>query len=191
MEINEQRIIRRVLEGDTQAFAPLVHQYQNVVFSICLKLIKDRNDAEEVAQQSFVKAYTALSSFKTNASFSTWLYRIAYNASLDWLKAKKRRFDHTWIEPGSEPHTDLSADGALLDEEQRSMLAKAIDKLDERSQLVILLYYYEDKSVKEIAKVLDLSESNVKVVLLRARRQLHKDISKKNKREDYGTTRYV
>lgn len=168
MQDSDQIIIRQIRAGNTQAFASLIDRYQDMVFSICMKLLKDRVEAEEVAHQVFIRAYTKLGTYSAKASFSTWLYRIAYNRSLDVLKTSQRS-----------KTVDLSQfNGAFMEEDQlevkerHAALGQAIDRLDDGQQLLVLLYYYEEKSVKEIADIVQLSESNVKVKLHRARQQL-------------------
>lgn len=170
--IKDELIISRVLQGEKQAFAMLLAKYQDMVFSICLKMVKDRDMAEELAQVSFVKAYTSLASYSSKAKFSTWLYRICYNSCLDHLKrVQGKRFqDIQEVELTSEQTLDPSK--VLENKEDKERVRNAIQELDPATQVLVLLFYFEEQSVKEISEILQLSVSNVKVKLYRARKQL-------------------
>ena len=185
MKLTEDVIIERILDGDSKAFSFLVNKHKDLVFTICLKLCKDRSDAEELAQISFIKAFESLSSFNAKASFSSWIYRIAYNTSLDYLK-KKQRYQFTREEENHKIQSDEQTDERLINAEEKQILAAAIDKLDERQQMVILLYYYEEKKIQEISVIMTLSEANIKVILYRARKQLLNSLKGQLKREGYA-----
>lgn len=176
--------IEKVLNGQTGYFSNIVEKYQDIVFSIALKVLKNREDAEEMAQESFIKAYKSLHTFKGTAKFSTWLYRIVYNTCISEVRKKKQYFvstDDVQIEDETE---ELQLDG--IPEENRAKCVKAaLEKLPEDEYTLILLYYFEDQSVEEISKVTRLSESNVKVKLFRARKRLYTIINDLMKEEIY------
>ncbi|MEX0290363.1 MAG: RNA polymerase sigma factor, partial [Flavobacteriaceae bacterium] len=98
----DQHYIDRALSGDTRAFEVLIENYKHMVFTLALKMVKNREDAEEVAQDAFIKAYSALSTFKGDSKFSTWLYKIVYYRSLDYLKKNKRQLQTTAIDVSEE-----------------------------------------------------------------------------------------
>ena len=170
----DQLIIDQILGGDKQLFSVLVDRYKNLVFTLCLRLLKNREEAEEVAQDSFVKIYRSLNKFKGEAKFSTWVYRVTYNNSLDFLKAKKRKFQELSVDAYEDFEIeDLNNTIDVLEEKERkSAILNCINMLNEDDAFLLTLHYYEDQSVKEIAGIMNLSVANVKVKLYRGRKQL-------------------
>ena len=166
--------IRKVLSGDTHAFAYLVDRHKAMVFSLALKLLKNREDAEEVAQDTFVKAYQSLGNFKGGAKFSTWLYRIVYNTSISRLRKSVPEtidLDKVSFNNGFE---DVSGDAyqALKEEDRKKYLDIVLSKLDPEENFLITLYYYEEKSLDEIAEISELSKNHVKVKIFRTRQKM-------------------
>ncbi len=168
--MDEQQIIRSVQEGNHQAFSILVDKYRDVVFSIALKVLRNREDAEEIAQETFIKAFQSIGTFKGKSKFSTWLYSITYNNCMSELRKKKMPFTSLEDLPRNEA-PDVSI-GDSSEEIRVECLQKALKALPAHDYTLILLYYYEDQSVEEISTVTGLSESNVKVKLFRARKRL-------------------
>lgn len=166
--------IKKILDGDIQSFGVLVDRYKPMVFTLALRIMKNREDAEEIAQDTFLKAYKALVSFQGNSKFSTWIYKIAYNTSLDCLKKKKQRADTDSIDVTT--LYDLKSMGGILEEMDRNdrklIIRKAIDQLSSEDSAIIMLYYFEELSVKEIAPIVGLSPQVLKVRLFRSRKQL-------------------
>ncbi len=176
--------IERVLKGDTQYFSHLVDKYKDIVYSIAFKVLRNREDAEEMAQESFIKAYKSLHTFKGDAKFSTWLYRITYNNCISEVRKKKLKFVSTDDVQISDEPDEMNFDG--IPEENRAKYVKAaLDKLPEDEYTLILLFYFEDKSVEEIGEITKLSESNVKVKLFRARKKLYSILNEMLKGELY------
>ncbi|HKJ79161.1 MAG TPA: sigma-70 family RNA polymerase sigma factor [Prolixibacteraceae bacterium] len=168
--------IEKVLAGQTNYFSYLVDRYQNIVFSIALKVLKNREDAEEMAQESFIKVYKSLNSFRGKAKFSTWLYRITYNTCISATRKKKYHFtstDDIQIEDDSQ---DINLDG-IPEENRARYIQAALEKLSEDEYTLVLLFYFEDQTIEEVSKVTGLSESNTKVKLYRARKKLYKILS--------------
>ncbi len=167
-----------VLQGQQQAFATLVARYQGYVFTIVMRHVNNRELAEELAQDVFLKAYKALASFKGNSKFSTWLYTITHHTCLSHLRKKE---DET-VFPGDDKmqvwadgpwHTHA---GTLLEQKtQQQLLNEAVKQLPESDGELISLFYTAEQSVEEISTITGLTTSNVKVKLLRARQKL-KDI---------------
>ena len=170
----DQYLVERTLEGDTTAYGELVDRYQNFVFTIAVRILKVREEAEEVAQDSFIKAFDSLNSFRGDSKFSTWLYRIVYHKSLDRLKMNKRHRTYEIIEEITEDSLDHIENGLefMLSEERSATIKRSIDRLPEDEAAIISLYYFEEQSVKEIAKVTDLTEDNIKIKLYRSRKKL-------------------
>lgn len=173
------RHIEQVIAGDTAAYAVLVNRHKDLVFSIVLKIVQNREDAEEVAQDAFVKAFQKLSSFRKDSKFSTWLYRIAFNEAVS--KTRLRRLQEVEIidditESAAEEEIEDSVLG--LDEaEQKQALDVALRKLSSEDRLLIDLFYREGLPVGEIGGITGLSESNVKVRLHRLRKKIYVELN--------------
>ncbi len=170
----DQYLIDKVLNGDTNAFGELVDRYQNFAFTIAIRIVKVSEEAEEVAQDSFIKAYDSLSSFRGDSKFSTWLYRIVYHKSLDRLKMNKRHRTYELNEEITDDTLDHIENGLefMLNEERSDIIKRCIDQLSPEEAAIISLYYFEEQSVKEIVKVTDLTEDNIKIKLYRSRKKL-------------------
>ncbi|RYZ23146.1 MAG: sigma-70 family RNA polymerase sigma factor [Chitinophagaceae bacterium] len=179
-------IIHRVLHGDQQAFAGLVERYQSLVFTVVLRYVKTREDAEEVAQDVFVKAYRALADFKGESKFSTWLYTIATTSSLTWLR--KKRLDTRSLD---EEHTAARAEnlggGIGADSiEQKSrveLVNRALRLVSPEDAQILTLFYKGEQSLEEIAAVLAIETNAAKVRLHRARTRLREKMQSRFARE--------
>ena len=156
--------VDQVLQGDTTAFARLVDKHKDLVFTIAFKVTRQREEAEEVAQDVFVKAYQKLSTFKRASKFSTWLYRIAYNESI----SRVRKFHPDTVEVNEEtfagiPDEQIRNEVLGLDEaEQKSLFERVFRSLNEMESALVSLFYLQDTPVDEISEITGLSESNVK-----------------------------
>ncbi len=187
--IDDQYYIAKVLEGDASAFSYLVEKYQDMVYGLALKMLRNAEDAEELAQDSFVKAYRSLSSYKQKSKFSTWLYRITYNGSISILRKRRlevRSMDEQRLSNRDEEwlmNQMVDMDKELIEKS----LNEALSKLPEMEQILITLYYYEDQKVEEISHITGLSESNVKVKIHRARKKMY-DLLHESWQEDIFTT---
>ncbi|MEM7381341.1 MAG: sigma-70 family RNA polymerase sigma factor [Bacteroidota bacterium] len=170
----DQHYIEQALNGDTKAYAVLIDRYKHMVYTMAAQIVKNKEDAEEVAQDVFLKAFKALNSYKGDAKFSTWLYKIAYYRSLDYLKKRQRRINTTAIDVSRE--YSISALDREMDrmevQEKQQMVKKAIQKLPEDDGVLITLHYYEELSLKEISEVMGHSTNALKVRLHRARKRL-------------------
>lgn len=170
---DEQRLIRKVLEGDAEAFAPLVERYSRPIFALVVGIVGQREEAEELTQDIFLKAYTHLASYGSRSAFSTWLYRIACNTALTAVKRRQRRFA-LFDFSRAERLPELSDDGELteLSEAQEQALRAALDRLEADERALIQLHYYENRPLSECGEILSLTESNTKVRLHRIRKKL-------------------
>jgi len=175
--------IKRILEGETKLFALFSEKYSRSIFSLIYRIIPTREDAEELTQDTFLKAFRKLDTFKGDCSFSTWLYRIAYNTAISATRKRKMVFpvlDETLLDN----ITDEAVDSLLEKEEDEQLLQrleKAIEQLNVEDKMLITLYYLEEKPISEVAGVLELSAANVKVKLYRARKKLFVLINKTGK----------
>jgi len=167
--------IDRILKGDANAYASLVNKHKNLVFTIAVKILKNREDAEELAQDVFIKAFEVLNTFKKESKFSTWLYRIAFNMAVS--KTRKKKLPTVNLE--TEIIENFSIDDIVPDmqelsnEEQKNCIEKALKVLPYEENIIITLFYYDDKSIEEISEITSLTISNVKVKLHRIRKKLY------------------
>jgi RNA polymerase sigma factor (sigma-70 family) len=176
---DDNHYIERVLNGDTSAYAALVAKHKNLVFSIALKILNSHEDAEEVAQDCFLKAFQALKTFEGKSKFSTWLYRIVYNAAISRTRKKRLEvipMDNYVIHNYTEDDVHQGIDG-MEAEERRVMVERALERLPGDDNLLITLFYKGENSVEEISEITGLSTSNVKVRLHRIRKKLYEELS--------------
>ncbi len=175
----DQIYIDKVLQGDTNAFAYLVNKYKSLAFTVALKIVRNREDAEEIAQDSFVKAYTQLHTFKGESKFSTWLYTIVYRNSISKIRKKKIETVDAddYIIENHKTDFDFPQIEAIKNEEQKKYVAQAINNLSENDALLITLYHLNECSVEEIEEITGLTKTNIKVKLFRIRKKLYNELS--------------
>lgn len=171
-ELTDDDIIKLVLQGYTKAYTMLVKRYQHMVFTLAMKILKNSEDAEEATQDAFVKVYRSLDKYSGESKFSTWLYAIARNTCLS--KRRSIKPEHT-IDTEIEAQAIDKASDAIEYKSRRSLLDNAIKGLPTDDAIVISLFYLQEQTIEEISSITDLSISNVKVKLYRARKRL-KDI---------------
>ena len=175
---NDAYYIAKVLGGDAESFAPLVDKYKQLAFTLSLKITKNREDAEEVAQDSFLKAYRSIESYKGGAAFKTWFFRIVYTTAISRVRGKKQNFvsyeDHRLSD--QELADCEETVGQFTAEERSTYLHKAMDQLEPEERAILNLYYFEELPVDEVAAIMDLSASNVKVKLFRSRKKLYEQL---------------
>jgi RNA polymerase sigma-70 factor (ECF subfamily) len=163
------------LQGDHQAYAGLVHRYQNYVFTLTLRLVKSREEAEEVAQDVFIKAYKYLADFRGDAKFSTWLYTIVNNTCISFLRKKKLNIqsldDERVFAAADNRDAGFRADG-IEQKSRHAMVGEAISRLKPDDAAIITLFYKNEQNLEEIAAVLGLEVNTAKVRLHRARARL-------------------
>jgi RNA polymerase sigma-70 factor (ECF subfamily) len=190
-EAPDLELIRRAKAGDMGAFEALTTRHEQRVYSLALRMLRHEQDAEDVTQQTLLSALENLEGFRGEASFSTWLLRIATHAALKVIR-KKKGLSTVSLEEATEgaeggdsiPHPEYIADWRDSPEqlaerhETRRLLDEALAQLDEKHRLVFLLRDVEGFSVKETAEALGLTEANVKVRLLRARLQLREQLTR-------------
>lgn len=168
--------IQKILDGDTAAYSHLVSQYKDMVYSLTFSILKQETEAEDAAQESFIKAYQKLGTFKKDAKFSTWLYTITYRTAVYNLRRRKP-ISELPSEEVIGNDTALNQVAQLSQNEQQNYIRKAIKSLPETEGALITLYYLEENSVEEISEITGLSKSNVKVKLFRARKKLKENLA--------------
>jgi RNA polymerase sigma-70 factor (ECF subfamily) len=172
---NDNEVISRVLKGDQQAYSVLVNRYQNYVFTLTLRFTRSREDAEEIAQDVFVKAYRALADFKGNSKFSTWLYTIVNNTCITFLRKKKLdtySLDHEKVFEAAAGRDSGMTANLVEQKSKQVMVNKAIAMLGPDDAEVITLFYKAEQSLEEIAGILGIETNTAKVRLHRARTRL-------------------
>lgn len=170
-------IIAKVKQGDMAAFNVLIDEYKAMAFTLALKLMKNREDAEEVAQDAFLKAYRSIHQFEGKSKFSTWLYTIVYNTALTRLRKKQLPTSDLGLyqEESLSNYSESDKEWRKLQKSERSSYIKqALEMLSSEDQVAITLFYLNENSLQEICEITGWELSNVKVRLHRSRKRLLK-----------------
>ncbi len=170
--------INKVLNNDVSAYTILVDKHKNMAFTVAYRIVRNREDAEEIAQDAFVKVYQSLKSFKKESKFSTWLYRIIYNTAISKTRKKQletTNLDYNVVENFSTD--EIKEDVNRLDnDEQKKIIYKILQHLNPEDSTLINMFYFKEHSTEEISDIMGLSQANVKVKLHRIRKKLYKEI---------------
>ena len=184
-KLTDIEIIDSVQKGNTNDYTLIIDRYKNKAFSLLVNILKNKMDAEEALQDSFIKAFNSLDSFRRESQFSTWFYKIVYNTGLTIISAKKRKIE---MEMSSIDDLyflkDEDNEVYSMSENKKEYLIKMVDKLPVRNSLVLILFYLDNLSLKEISEVLDLSLVNCKVLLHRSRNLLRDLLIQHNYQEE-------
>ncbi len=184
--MDDSQILAGLKQNDKEAFRLLVKNYQKMVVKTCLGITHQMADAEDIAQDVFLEVYRSANDFRGEAKLSTWLYRIAVNRSLNWIRAAKRRRFIDSIEAaftgGKNRSSEISdhpsdqPDGMMREQQRAELLHQAIDRLPERQRVAFTLNKYDDLSYAEIAEVMQLSLSSVESLIHRAKINLQQQL---------------
>ncbi|MBE0409781.1 MAG: sigma-70 family RNA polymerase sigma factor [Anaerolineales bacterium] len=175
MQDNEKLLIHYAKEGDDDAFCDLVEAYQTPVFNLCYRMLGSQYEAEDAAQESFLRAYKSLSSYDTNRSFSTWLLSISAHFCINQIRRRKKQItsldslDHLNLQASS-----LNPEQNIEFNEEQELVRSLLKVLKPVDRAIVVLFYWYDYSYEEIANILNLTESAVKSRIHRARRELAK-----------------
>ena len=171
--------IKRVKNGKKNDFSPLVKRYKDAIFYFILRMVQNEEDAVDLTQESFIKAFNNISKFKEEYSFKNWLFTIASHRTIDFIRKKKQMKESDLLEKDiSEPY--VSPVDTLIKDERMKKLAEEIELLPENYRMVILLKHKENLKIEEIAEIMNIPPGTVKVWLHRARAQLRKKLLKKD-----------
>lgn len=181
-----KRVIKKVKKGDQQAFGELIELYQHKVYQICLRMIGNRQEAEDLAQEAFLRAYLNIESYNIEKKFSSWLFRIATNLTIDRLRKKKADYYLDAEIAGAEGITmyaQLAADEELPEDQVVSLelqetIQNEIMRLPPKYRSAIVLKYVEDFSLKEISEILNIPVATVKTRIHRGREALRKRLNR-------------
>ncbi len=196
----DAELIQRINKNDRKAFDAVVREYQSMVFTVCVRIVGNRQDAEDAAQNTFVSFFRKSGSFRGDASISTWLYRIAVNASISQIRKRRwsqmfdflsigEQHDGRSVDPAGDPaeRPDIAAEI----KQQRRDLAHALGKLQEKQRIAFILHKYQGLPHKEITEIMQLSHSAVESLIFRAKKALQKHLSDtaeqfSEKTQDFG-----
>ncbi|HEY9125042.1 MAG TPA: sigma-70 family RNA polymerase sigma factor [Bacteroidales bacterium] len=193
--MEDSEAIKLIKQGEREQFRVLVERHQAMVFRTCMGFLHNQHDAEDLTQEVFIKAYQSIDSFKGDSAFSTWIYRIAVNASLNKVRANSKNFLFQKLdtllgsgknyEPSVVFHESENPEDMLVKEEHRLWVQKALDSLPENQRTAIVLSKYDELSQKEIAEIMNTTEGAVESLIQRAKTNLREKLFahlKKNKK---------
>jgi len=180
----DSRLIQRALKGDHQAYAGLMAKYHDQIYNFIYRMVHEHQQVEDLTQEAFIKAFQSLKSFNEEFAFSTWLYKIATNNSIDFIRKRKLQM-YSIDKPVESKESDFTfelldetyeADKGVIRDQRSRMLQQAIDVLPEKYRKVIQLRHMEERSYEEIAKMLKLPIGTVKAHIFRARELLYRQL---------------
>jgi RNA polymerase sigma-70 factor (ECF subfamily) len=191
--MTDAEIIDRINGGDRNLYRLLVERYQPLVFRTCMGFLHNKEDADDLTQDIFIQTYQTLSSYKGDASFSTWIYRIAVNACLNKVRKSSKkgflqRFENVF---GGEKNSEYSFPAAdaenpealLINAEHKEWVEKALNSLPEKQRIAIVLSKYDDLSQREIAEIMETTEGAVEALIQRAKANLREKLSSPYKKK--------
>lgn len=171
--MDEKLQIKQVLKGDTSAFTYFVDTYQDMAITIAFRICGNKQDAEDIVQNAYVKAFHNLHTFRTDSKFSTWFYRIVYNTSLTHISSSgfnTEFVDYQYMDTESS-FSEWDTLERINEKERKLVINETLDKMPKDESLLLTLYYLEENSIKDIVLITGLGESNIKVKLHRARKR--------------------
>ncbi len=182
--IEDKQLIAAAIAGKQEAYKRLMKKYHNAIAHLIMRMVGTQGDVEDLTQEAFIKAFNSLESFNDEFAFSTWLYKIATNNCIDYLRKRKLKtfsIDRPIGGEDSAPQYEIpdeshTPDGEILRTQQNTAIQHAIDALPEKYRIVIVMRHQEEKSYEEIATELDLPLGTVKAHIFRAREMLYKQL---------------
>jgi len=161
--------IRLLLKGDRKTIHTFIESYGQFMYNVCYKILLNTSEAEEAAQDTIMKALKAIESYDTKSSFKAWCYTIAYRTAIDYRRKIKYTTD---ISAGIEIAHPVRSDDEVNSNETKQNILSLLSHLDEESRIIVSLFYLEEKNIRELTEITGLSESNIKIKLFRARKEL-------------------
>jgi len=191
--MTDNEIINQIIKGNSNLFRLFIDRYQSMVFRTCMGFLHNKDDADDLTQEIFIQVYQSLPKFKGNSSISTWIYRIAINASLYKIRktSKSNLFQRFETLFGSEKNKELlfpdteteNPENILINSEHRDWVQKALNSLPENQRTAIVLSKYDDLPQKEIAEIMNTTEGAVEALIQRAKANLREKLSSLNKKK--------
>ena len=176
-KVEDIELVEKILSGDKNACGELIDRYKNYAFTISLRILNNRENAEEVSQDAFIQMLNGLKSFNKEAKFSTWFYRIVFNAALGYKR--KNKIIHEDIESAHYVHEEsMGASAGIKKQEQQYYIQQALKSLSAEDATLIILFYMKELSMEEIAEITGITANNAKVKLHRARQKLATELNK-------------
>lgn len=174
--IDDKEIVRQIRNGETESFAWLLDRYGTQLFSLIQRIVRNREDAEELTHDVFLKVFENIGTYRGDSTFSTWLYRIAYNKAVS--KIRKKKYEQPFGDDFVFRSVDSSHDEYDAERERRfRQIEQTMARLPVKDRMMIEMYYYQNKSTEELAYITGLSPSNVKVRLFRIRKKMYEEIT--------------
>jgi RNA polymerase sigma-70 factor (ECF subfamily) len=174
--MDEKQQIQKTLKGDASAFGYFVDAYQDQAMTIACRICGNRQDAEDIVQDAFVKAFHNLHTFRSDSKFSTWFYRIVYNTAITAIRSVPYQIQYVDYErTGDEAamYSDLETLDQLEEAEQEALLNKALELIPPDERVILTLFYLEENTIRDVGKMTGLTESHIKVKLHRARKRMY------------------
>jgi RNA polymerase sigma factor (sigma-70 family) len=165
--------ITKAISGDSEALSFLINEYKDIAYNIALGIVKNREDAKDITQESFLKVLENIKAFRNEAKFTTWLYKIVFNQSIQFIQRTKSTNFSDIDSVNTNNFFDENSNG----EDKYLELYQIIDQLENNERNIIMLFYLAEKSVKDINSITGLSNSNIKVILHRARKRLYEKLN--------------
>lgn len=169
----DSQTISKAILGDSEALTLLINEYKDIAYNLALGIVKNKENAKDITQDSFLKVLENIKGFRNESKFSTWLYKIVYNQSIQFIQ-KTNSTNFSDIDSGKA--NDFSNDFSN-GEDKYLELYQIIDQLEDNERNIVKLFYLAEKSIKDINSITGLSVSNIKVILHRARKRLHEKLN--------------
>lgn len=172
--MTEEEVIDNIIKGNKSAYSILVEAHKSQTYALAFRIVKNEADAEEVAQDAFIKAYKALGKFDKRSKFSTWLFRIVYNSAISHMRKRK-----STLSLNISKHGGLEDNSNSLEENDKKIyITQAMKILKPIDASIITLFYLKEHNIQEIAEILAIKESNVKIKLFRSRQKLADELKR-------------
>lgn len=168
--MDESKLVQRLKDGDSQAFDALYEKYKNILLRMAYLVIGSIDDAEDIVQETFVKCFLHIGELKKNEGFRSWLFQILYRTAYRWKKKSRREIPDEDIGIQADATDGVTSLDRIIQTENEMQINRAVQSLDIKHRMVVVLFYYNDMHTKEIAKVLGCTESTVKSRLFTARK---------------------
>ncbi len=182
--MDERKWIESILAGDMQSFSCLISKYEKMAFTLAFRIVGNREEAEEVTQDAFLKMYQALPEFRFESKFSSWLYRIVYRTALSALRKQSLFTDVEEVDAADVTAEEIEQASALLEQnDRREVIRQTLKELPKSEALLLTLFYLQECSIEEICQITRLSNTNIKTKLFRARKHFYTALEQEMKNE--------